>query len=408
MGGSNGGLKATRFRTRWPIISKVIFSCEPLRDWDVSRPAPYFGFEIPDSPGNYWYVWFDAPIGYIGSTRQWCKRQGEDFDAWWRSPETEVHHFIGKDITYFHTLFWPAMLHVAQFNLPKKVHIHGFLTVNGEKMSKSKGTFICASTYLEHLDPSYLRYYYASKLSSGVDDIDLNFEDFIGKVNSDLVGKVVNIASRTARFVEEIGLSETYPNDNGLFARAAADGQAIAEAYENCDYSKAMRNIMAAADHANKYVEAVKPWELRRLADKDPTMEPRLQNVCTIAMNLFRQLAVYLAPVLPRLGRTNRRIARRSDRVMGTVATAANRRRVGKFTAHDAACGSKEGGGHDRRQCRAGRGGITRGHRSLRHRWAAEGRAAGRNRSASTSSPRSTSASPACWRPKTWPGPRSC
>ena len=184
------------------------FLGEPLHDWDVSRPAPYFGFEIPDSSGNYWYVWFDAPIGYMGSTKEWCRKHGEKFDDWWRNAEqTEIHHFIGKDITYFHTLFWPAMLEVAGFSLPEKVHIHGFLTVNGEKMSKSKGTFIKASTYLEHLDPSYLRYYYASKLSAGVDDIDLNFEDFINKVNSDLVGKVVNIASRTARFVEKTGTS---------------------------------------------------------------------------------------------------------------------------------------------------------------------------------------------------------
>ena len=185
------------------------FLGEPLHDWDVSRPAPYFGFEIPDSPGNYWYVWFDAPIGYIGSTQQWCQRHGEKLRRLVaQRQKTEIHHFIGKDITYFHTLFWPAMLKTAGFSLPEKVHIHGFLTVDGEKMSKSKGTFIRASTYLEHLDPSYLRYYYASKLSSGVDDIDLNFEEFIGKVNSDLVGKVVNIASRTARFAEKTGLAD--------------------------------------------------------------------------------------------------------------------------------------------------------------------------------------------------------
>ena len=272
------------------------FLCEPLHDWDVSRPAPYFGFEIPDSPGNYWYVWFDAPIGYIGSTKQWCQREGEDFDAWWRSPETEIHHFIGKDITYFHTLFWPAMLHVAGFSLPTKVHIHGFLTVNGEKMSKSKGTFIRASTYLEHLDPSYLRYYYASKLSSGVDDLDLNFDDFMNKVNSDLVGKVVNIASRTARFVEKTGLAARIEHRRELLDKTAGAGEEIAAAYENGDYSKAMRLIMAAADDANQFVEHQAPWSLRQ----DPE---RLQSVCTTALNLFRQLAVFLAPVLPRLAR---------------------------------------------------------------------------------------------------------
>ncbi len=273
------------------------FLGEPLRDWDVSRPAPYFGFEIPDSPGNYWYVWFDAPIGYIASTRQWCQRHGEKFDDWWRSPQTEIHHFIGKDITYFHTLFWPAMLQTAGFSLPKKVHIHGFLTVGGEKMSKSKGTFIRAATYLKHLDPAYLRYYYASKLSSGVDDIDLNFDEFVAKVNADMVGNVVNLASRTARFAAETGLAKTYPDDGGLFAQAAADGENIAAAYEACDYARAMRIIMAAGNRANQFVEQQAPWNLH----KDPAQRDRLRDVCTIGLNLFRQLAVYLAPVLPRL-----------------------------------------------------------------------------------------------------------
>ncbi len=273
------------------------FLGEPLHDWDVSRPAPYFGFEIPDSPGNYWYVWFDAPIGYIGSTLQWCRRQGEKLDDWWRSPETEIHHFIGKDIAYFHTLFWPAMLHVAGFNLPAKVHIHGFLTVNGEKMSKSKGTFIRASTYLEHLDPAYLRYYYASKLTSRVDDIDLSFEEFVAKVNADMVGNIVNLASRTARFAAETGLAATYPDDGGLFAQAAAGGQAIAESYDAGDYARAVRLILAAGDRANQFVEQQAPWNLR----KDPSKTDELRQVCTIGLNLFRQLAIYLAPVLPRL-----------------------------------------------------------------------------------------------------------
>ncbi len=275
------------------------FLCDPLHDWDVSRPAPYFGFEIPDSPGNYWYVWFDAPIGYLGSTRQWCNQHGETFDDWWRDEEkTEIHHFIGKDITYFHTLFWPAMLKISGFNLPRKVHIHGFLTVNGEKMSKSKGTFIRASTYLEHLDPSYLRYYYASKLSSAVDDIDLNFEDFIAKVNSDLVGKVVNIASRTARFVEKTGLAADWECPD-LFKDAARDGNEIADAYEKCDYGRAMRVIMAAADRANVYIESCRPWEIAK--HDDPEAKRKVQIACTIGLNLFRQLAIYLAPVLPRL-----------------------------------------------------------------------------------------------------------
>jgi len=273
------------------------FLCEPLHDWDISRPAPYFGFEISDAPGHYWYVWFDAPIGYMASTVQWCRRQGEDFDDWWRSDETEIHHFIGKDITYFHTLFWPAMLKTAGFRLPAKVHIHGFLTVDGEKMSKTKGTFVRASSYLKHLDPSYLRYYYASKLGPRVDDIDLNLDEFVGKVNSDLVGNVVNLASRTARFAHEVGLSAEYPDDGGLFAQAAADGDKIAAAYEACDYNQAMRMVLAAGDRANQYVERMAPWNLR----KDPSKTRPLQNVCTIGLNLFRQLAVYLAPVLPRL-----------------------------------------------------------------------------------------------------------
>ncbi|MBL9152145.1 MAG: methionine--tRNA ligase [Verrucomicrobiales bacterium] len=276
---------------------KGYFLHEPLRDWDISRPGPYFGFEIPDSPGNYWYVWFDAPIGYIGATREWCDLTGESFDAWWRSASTEIHHFIGKDIQYFHTLFWPAMLKTAGFTLPTRVHIHGFLTVDGAKMSKSTGTFVRASKYLEHLDPSYLRYYYASKLNARVEDIDLNLEEFVARVNADLVGKVVNLASRSAKFVEATGLSARYPDDGGLFAAFAAEGAAIAAAYEAGDFHKAMRAIVELADRANPYVEANAPWELR----KDPAKADQLQDVCTVALNLFRQLAIYLSPVLPDL-----------------------------------------------------------------------------------------------------------
>jgi methionyl-tRNA synthetase len=273
------------------------FLGEPLRDWDISRPAPYFGFEIPDSPGNYWYVWFDAPIGYIASTQQWCDRHGESLDRWWKARDCEIHHFIGKDITYFHTLFWPGMLKTAGYSLPTKVHIHGFLTVGGEKMSKSKGTFVRGRTYLNHLDPSYLRYFYATKLSSRVDDLDLSIDEFVAKVNTDLVNKLVNLASRTAKFVEKTGLSAKYPDDGGLFREAAAAGDEIAAAYEACDYSKATRLILALADRANPFVEENKPWELR----KDPASAQRLQDVCTIALNLFRQLVIYLTPVLPKL-----------------------------------------------------------------------------------------------------------
>ncbi|RLT14731.1 MAG: methionine--tRNA ligase [Planctomycetota bacterium] len=277
------------------------FLNEPLRDWDISRPAPYFGFEIPDAPGHYWYVWFDAPIGYLAATTEWCAVSGESFESWWHrgqteQPAAEIHHFIGKDITYFHTLFWPSMLEVAGLALPTRVRVHGFLTVNGQKMSKSRGTFLLARTYLDHLDPGMLRYYYATKLSGGIDDIDLNLEEFTAKVNADLVGKVVNLASRTARWLEATGLSATYPDDGGLFAEAAADGEAIAAAFEACDCARAMRIIMVAADRANLYVDTQQPW---KLAKAGPGSAAQLQDVATVAINLFRQIAVYLSPVLP-------------------------------------------------------------------------------------------------------------
>jgi methionyl-tRNA synthetase len=274
---------------------KGSFLNQPLRDWDVSRPAPYFGFEIPDAPGHYFYVWVDAPVGYMSTTRDWCEATGEDFDRWWRNPECEIHHFIGKDIAYFHTLFWPAMLRVGGFSIPDKVHVHGFLTVNGEKMSKRKGTFIRARTYLDQLSSDYLRYYYASKLSSAVDDFDLNFEEFVAKVNADLVGKVVNLASRTARFLKGASLCDPYPEDGGLFEAGARAGDEIAAAYEACDFSKAMRLVMALADRANEYVESRAPWALKKKADK----REELHQVCSVALNLFRQIATYLGPVLP-------------------------------------------------------------------------------------------------------------
>jgi methionyl-tRNA synthetase len=282
------------------------FLADPLRDWDISRPAPYFGFEIPDAPGHFFYVWVDAPVGYIASTKEWCDANGESLDRWWRNPDCEIHHFIGKDIAYFHTLFWPAMLQSAGFELPTTVHVHGFLTVNGEKMSKRKGTFLLARTYLDHLSPEYLRYYYASKLSSRVDDLDLNLEEFAQKVNSDLVGKVVNLASRTSRFVKDRELPKVYPShrDNGLFEAAARAGEEIAEAYEARDTSRAMRTIMALADRANEFVEAAAPWALK----KDPEREEELLEVCAIALNLFRQLTIYLAPVLPRFADESARL----------------------------------------------------------------------------------------------------
>ncbi len=301
---------------------KGFFLCEKLRDWDISRPAPYFGFEIPDAPGNYWYVWFDAPIGYIASTVQWCEKHREKLHDWWRSDKTEVRHFIGKDIVYFHTLFWPAMLKTAGFSLPTRVQVHGFLTVNGEKMSKSKGTFVLARTYLEQLDPAYLRYFYASKLGTRPDDIDLNLDELVARVNSDVLGKVVNLASRSARFVRDAGLSAQYPEDEGLFEAAAKVGTEIADAYENADYARAMRGVMALADRANEYVDRRQPWTLK----KDPTKTQELQDVCTVILNLYRQLVIYLAPVLPKLATDsgkllNTEIANWSDAATPLVGT---------------------------------------------------------------------------------------
>lgn len=275
------------------------FLSDELRDWDISRPAPYFGFEIPDAPGNFWYVWFDAPIGYIASTAAWCRVNGQPLDRWWRSKDCEIHHFIGKDITYFHTLFWPGMLQTAGFELPTKVHIHGFLNVNGLKMSKSVGTLISAETYLQHGDPAHLRYFYATKLSSKVEDIDLSFEEFAEKVNTDLVGKVVNLASRVGKFAHRTGLSEVYPDDGGLFDAAAAAGKEIADAYEQCEYAKAMRRVMELADAANPYVEHARPWEM----NKDESRTDELRDCVTVTLNLFRQLAIYLSPVLPNLAK---------------------------------------------------------------------------------------------------------
>ena len=275
-------------------------SDQGLSDWDVSRDAPYWGFKIPDTDDKYFYVWLDAPIGYLASFKNLCDRTGLDFDAFWKADSTaEVHHFIGKDIAYFHTLFWPALLHGAGFRTPTAVHCHGFLTVNGAKMSKSRGTFIQAESYLKHLNPEWLRYYFASKLSSGVDDIDLNLEDFIARVNSDLVGKVVNIASRCAGFINKRfanTLSATLPDPDlyQLFSDASAQ---IAELYENRRYNQAMREIMALADKANQYVDEQKPWVLA----KDPERLAEVQSVCTQGINMFRAIVTYLKPVLPQL-----------------------------------------------------------------------------------------------------------
>ncbi len=271
-----------------------------LRDWDITRDAPYFGFEIPGAPGKYFYVWLDAPIGYMASFRHLCQEKGLDFDAWWDGGSAaEVYHFIGKDIIYFHALFWPAMLHGADYRTPSAVYAHGFLTVNGEKMSKSRGTFIKARTYLEHLDPQYLRYYFAAKLGSGVDDLDLNFEDFTQRVNADLVGKVVNVASRTSSFIRKRftnKLADRLP-DEDLYARFLAAAEEIAGLYEAREFGKAMREIMALADVANQYIDEHKPWVIA----KEPARDHELQAICTQGLNLFRLLVAYLKPVLPKL-----------------------------------------------------------------------------------------------------------
>jgi len=273
------------------------FLGEPLRDLGISRPAPYFGFQIPDSPGKYWCAQFDAPIGYIASTWDWCERYGERLDDWWRSDDTEVHHFIGKDLTCSHTLLWIGILKVAGFTLPTRINVLGFVSIGDGKMAGRKSMLIPAETYLKHLDPSYLRYYYASKLGPRPDDVVLNLDEFVTKVNADLVGKVINLASRIAKFVQGARLSPVYPNDGGLFTHAAAAGSEIADAYEMCDFSRAIRLVMELAARANSYVESARPWSLR----KNPAKVQQLKDVCTVTLNLFRQLAVYLAPVLPRL-----------------------------------------------------------------------------------------------------------
>jgi methionyl-tRNA synthetase len=272
-----------------------------LQDWDISRDAPYFGFEIPGRPGKYFYVWLDAPIGYIASFRQLCDRRPDlDFDAWWRAgSDKELYHFIGKDIVYFHSLFWPAVLHGSGFRTPTAVFAHGFLTVNGEKMSKSRGTFIRARTWLEHLDPEALRYYYAAKLGAGAEDIDLNLEDFIQRVNSDLVGKLVNIASRCAGFIHKVAggrLAAALP-DAVLHEEFSVAGPEIAQHFEDRRYSQAIRQVMALADRANQYIDREKPWIMAR----EPGREQEVQAVCTQGLNAFRSLVTFLKPVLPRL-----------------------------------------------------------------------------------------------------------
>lgn len=283
-----------------------------LQEWDISRDAPYFGFEIPGQPGKYFYVWLDAPIGYIASFKNFCENTdkntaGLNWEDYWLDDGkgdanlnngTELYHFIGKDIVNFHALFWPAMLHSAKFRTPTKVNVHGFLMVNGNKMSKSRGTFINARTYLNHLKPDYLRYYFAAKLSNGVDDLDLNLDDFIQRVNSDLVGKVVNIASRTARFIQKSGGSLGSNVDNvALWQQCVDAGKTIADLYEQREFAKAMREIMNLADAANEYIAAKEPWALAKVEGN----EQAVLDICTQGINMFRAIATYLKPVLPTL-----------------------------------------------------------------------------------------------------------
>lgn len=272
-----------------------------LQQWDISRDAPYFGFEIPGEPGKYFYVWLDAPIGYMASFKNLCDRTpGLEFDAFWSKDSTaELYHFIGKDIVNFHALFWPAMLEGAGFRKPDGINVHGYLTVNGQKMSKSRGTFIKARTYLEHLSPEYLRYYYAAKLGRGVDDLDLNLEDFVQKVNSDLIGKVVNIASRCAGFIHKgnagvLVAGNAAPELTEAFLSAAPS---IAEAYEARDFARAMREIMGLADRANAWIADKAPWSLAKQEGK----QDEVQAICALGINLFRQLVIFLKPVLPNL-----------------------------------------------------------------------------------------------------------
>ena len=283
-----------------------------LQDWDISRDAPYFGFEIPGAPGKYFYVWLDAPVGYMASFKNLCERKGISFDDYWRKDsDTELYHFIGKDILYFHALFWPAMLDGAGYRKPTAIYAHGFLTVNGQKMSKSRGTFITARTYLDHLNPEYLRYYYATKLNSTMEDIDLNFDDFVARVNSDLVGKYVNIASRCAPFINkyfdgkilstpDLWVTESKEIDrsskNPVFPFVYTRLEHINVLYENREYSKVIREVMAFVACINAYIDVLKPWELAKTGEME-----LLHQVCSVSINMFRMIAIYLKPVLPEM-----------------------------------------------------------------------------------------------------------
>ena len=301
-----------------------------LKDWDFSRDPPYFGFPIPGEKNKFFYVWFDAPIGYMASFLNLCRRTGLDFGEFWDAGSRhELYHFIGKDIPYFHALFWPAMLSGAGYRKPSALFVHGYLTVDGEKMSKRRGTFIAAATFAKHLDPDYLRYYYASKLVARIEDIDLNFADFVAKVNADLVGKLVNIASRCAGFVERLGagkLADRLP-DERLYAEFAAAAATIAADYEQREFSRAVRRIMALADRANQYIDEKKPW----LAAKDPQAAAEVVGVCTQGLNLFRALMIYLKPILPAVAERAEKLLAAGELAWDDVTTPLTGRTIARF-----------------------------------------------------------------------------
>ena len=303
-----------------------------LKDWDISRDPPYFGFEIPGERDKYFYVWFDAPIGYMASFLNLCRKESLSFDEFWSADSTaELYHFIGKDILYFHSLFWPAVLEGAGYRKPSGIFVHGFLTVDGQKMSKRRGTFITAATFAKHLDPDYLRYYFASKLTPTIDDIDLNFADFVAKVNADLVGKLVNIASRCAGFVQRLNegrLAEELPA-TALFAEFAACAAEIGEDYEKRNYARALRRIMALADRANQYIDERKPW----LLAKSPEARAEVVGVCTLGLNLFRTLMVYLKPVVPALAERAEQLLAAGELTWESAGTPLLGRPIARFEA---------------------------------------------------------------------------
>ncbi|NNM60303.1 MAG: methionine--tRNA ligase [Legionellales bacterium] len=303
-----------------------------LRDWDISRDAPYFGFEIPDAPGKYFYVWLDAPIGYLAIFKNLCQQRTDlDFETFFGvNSEVELYHFIGKDIIYFHALFWPAMLEGGGYRKPTSIFGHGFLTVNGQKMSKSRGTFVNGSTYLKHAEPEYLRYYFAAKLTPNIEDIDLNFNDFMNRINSDLVGKVVNIASRCAGFISQHFdyMLAAELSEPALYQHFAQTGDLIADYYEKRDFARAMRETMALADQANQYIADKKPWSLM----KQEGHQQEVQAICSMGLELFRLLIIYLKPVLPQLAEKSEHFLQVSPLMWADKAVPLLAHRVAQFT----------------------------------------------------------------------------